>query len=362
MAENEALALARSMYKDNKKQEARTLLANAIIQAPNDADLWFGLAFCLEDKDQIIYSLNRVLQINPNHPKAADELRKRTDNSLTEIISVEDKPHHPAAKPAPSTPPSPSIPTPEEARKSDDYFLNVVVKGEAGKSTAETGEKWRYRGLYIGIFISILLAGAGALTTWNAYVKAHPFIYFALIIFSVSALFWAPKVWDPVFNKSQQFRQGARAEVRVGETLKALGPNYLIINDIQTGRGNIDHLVLSKTGAVFVIETKSHFGRLEISKDELFHNGYKTEKDFIKQVLGNTFWVKERLAALGITTAWITPILVFTNLWVTESQPIKGVYIENVKFLNRRITGIAHTNRNNQVWEKRAEIVHAMGK
>jgi hypothetical protein len=377
MSDNEALVTARSLYKDNKKQEARTLLANAIIAEPDNPDLWFGLAFCLEDQDQIIYSLKRVLQINPDHPKAAAELRKRENPApVTEetqplpappeqpvppvVVAADTRP----VKPAPSKPVPPAVKTVDQTatQKDDDYFLNVVVKGVAGGSAAAIGEKWRYRGLYIGLFIVFLLIIDGSLMLWNPSVRAYPILATPLFVFALIALFFGPKLWDPAFNKSALFRQGARAEVRVGETLQSLGPNFVIINDIQTGRGNIDHLVLSKTGQVFVIETKSHFGRLEITKDDLFINSHHTEKDFIKQVQGNAIWARDRIQSLGITPVWATPILVFTNLFVPRTPPVKGVYVENIKYLNTRIQGVARTTKKNAVWENRAKIIRAMGK
>jgi hypothetical protein len=376
MVENNAIVSARSLYKEGKRQEARNLLANAIISDTNNENLWFGLSYCLEDQEQIIYCLRRVLQIKPDHKKAITELSK-LENPSTKVKETTDKSPKPEQKDEPIGNPKSIQTNPDKARptnhiaslntpgvtqKSDDYFLNVTVKGEAGESASETGKKLRRKGLIIGTIVGIFLFAVAIFFIYSAFFRVNLIIALVLLILALTSLKWGSWLWDPIFDKMDDYRQGARAEVKVGDCLKSLGANFVVINDIQTGHGNIDHAVLSKTGQVFVIETKSHFGRLEISREELFLNKHLPEKDFIKQVLGNSFWIRDKIQELKITKIWVTPILVFTNLWVPENPPIKGVYIENIKFLNKRIMDISKINRKNDLWENRQRIIEAVGK
>lgn len=66
-------------YQKGKRSKALTYLRKAIEQDPNNVQAWYGLAVCLEDADQKIYSLNRVLSLQPEHTKAREMLRKLLD-------------------------------------------------------------------------------------------------------------------------------------------------------------------------------------------------------------------------------------------------------------------------------------------
>ncbi|MGI9952489.1 nuclease-related domain-containing protein [Moorellaceae bacterium AZ2] len=94
--------------------------------------------------------------------------------------------------------------------------------------------------------------------------------------------------------------KGAGAEEKVSEILGELSKEYAISNDFPCPMGNIDHIVVGPTG-VFVIETKNHSGEITVSsKGELLRNGKPLEKDFFKQVLGQCFWLKEKLSGRGV--------------------------------------------------------------
>lgn len=80
--------------------------------------------------------------------------------------------------------------------------------------------------------------------------------------------------------------------------------------------GNIDHIVVGQTG-VFVIETKGHSGEITLSPEgELLRDGKPLEKDFLKQVLGQCFWLKEKLSGRGIKVPYINAVVVFTRAFV----------------------------------------------
>jgi hypothetical protein len=73
--------------------------------------------------------------------------------------------------------------------------------------------------------------------------------------------------------------RGARAEEKIGFILDNLGPDYLAIHDVRSPYGNIDHVVISKRGGVFLVETKAHGGRVSVSGGQLLVNGHEPEKD-----------------------------------------------------------------------------------
>jgi hypothetical protein len=79
--------------------------------------------------------------------------------------------------------------------------------------------------------------------------------------------------------------RGARAEEKIGTILDGLGDDYLVLHDISSPYGNIDHLVLTAQGGVFLIETKAHGGRVTVADGRLLVNCHEPEKDFIAQAL-----------------------------------------------------------------------------
>ena len=99
--------------------------------------------------------------------------------------------------------------------------------------------------------------------------------------------------------------------------------------------GNIDHLVFRNDGAVFLLETKSHRGRIEARNGQLLRDGKPFEKDFILQVQRNVAHVREDLRARYGLTPWIHTALVFTNAYVQAHCKVGHVDVINIRYLER---------------------------
>ncbi len=114
-------------------------------------------------------------------------------------------------------------------------------------------------------------------------------------------------------NRWQAYWRGAIAEEFVGKILENLPQDYLVLNDIQLGYGNIDHFVIGKNGCLYMIETKSHRGKVTIEGDQIRINNKRTEKEFIKQTHRNAYDVRDEIASILGVSLNVTPVLVFTN-------------------------------------------------
>jgi hypothetical protein len=67
----------------------------------------------------------------------------------------------------------------------------------------------------------------------------------------------------------ERWRQGAQGEKATAKALRALERSgWVVLNDIDIGKGNIDHLVVGPPG-VFVLETKSLHGLLSVERGVL---------------------------------------------------------------------------------------------
>jgi len=153
--------------------------------------------------------------------------------------------------------------------------------------------------------------------------------------------------------------RGARAEERIGSILDSLGEDYFVLHDITSPHGNIDHIVITRQGGIFLIETKAHGGRVSVANGQLLVNGHEPEKDFIAQVLKNLYWLRGIIQAVVNVEPWITPIVVFTNAFVECTTPIKGVRIINKKYLLDALQQPNTRMQNLVAWENREKIREA---
>jgi|GEM_PF-496255 len=152
--------------------------------------------------------------------------------------------------------------------------------------------------------------------------------------------------------------RGAYAEEQVGRTLERLGEDFFILHDIESPYGNIDHLVITREGRIFLLETKSHRGNVTAAGDNLLLNGRPMEKDPIDQVLRNVFWLKKRLREVTGREPWVEGIVVFSRAFVPKDLIVRGVRVQNLRYLEP----ILHTKGQGDphLWENRELIQRAL--
>ncbi len=170
---------------------------------------------------------------------------------------------------------------------------------------------------------------------------------------------------DRIDRKAKEVRRayrGARAEEQIEDILDDLdGEDYVVYHDVPSAYGNIDHVVLSRRNGIFLIETKSHGGYVDITGTGLLINSKPPEKDFITQALKNTYWLRDQVARATGLKVWIKPIIVFTNAFVEWGQPIRNVEITNRKFLLKKIQRSQRPNPlNEKLWAARGHIRTAL--
>jgi hypothetical protein len=229
----------------------------------------------------------------------------------------------------------------------------LIAEKAAGASTREMA-KGRYRQrLWVALFALACLASI----QWAGVSILTPGRFVACML----GLAVVDKLFIPCLDwlkwREGHASRGAQAEETVGAILNRLPENCIVLHDLNTGRGNIDHVVFCQDGAVFLIETKSHRGTVSEERGELRRNGRAFEKDFLKQTHGNVFWLRDFLKVRLGVTPWIDAAIVFPSAYVTVRGKLSGVDVINSGYLEKwmaRASGNAHVA--NKLWPQIGQL------
>ncbi|OGM08142.1 hypothetical protein A2159_01880 [Candidatus Woesebacteria bacterium RBG_13_34_9] len=142
-------------------------------------------------------------------------------------------------------------------------------------------------------------------------------------------------------RRSNKFIAGQTGEKDIEFELKKLGENFVCINSgLETGRGNIDKIVIGPTG-VWTLEVKSHKGNIIFERDTLLINNHFTEKDFLKQAYAEAKYLEDLIKEKLNLQIKVQPVLVFSNKFAKVNlglKTYKGVYVVGKNWLNKLIT------------------------
>lgn len=228
---------------------------------------------------------------------------------------------------------------------------------QAGKSTRKMAQD-RRRTTNLILIGALILTIILALTiqNWQALGLGGGAVLGLLILLRV-----LPDLIDkPIKRRIKEERRadrGAAAEEVVGDLLAGLGDDFFVLHDISSPYGNIDHIVIGKGRGVFLLETKAHGGKVEVTDDQLLVNGKLPEKNFIAQALKNAYWLRDEIEKVTGSKVWITPVVVFTNAFVQAGKPIKGVYTVNKKYLPNLLQRQARPSAGlAQLWDAKQEL------
>ena len=112
--------------------------------------------------------------------------------------------------------------------------------------------------------------------------------------------------------------KGARGEEAVGRILAGLRQDgYRDLHDIETGKGNIDHVVVGPT-AVVAVETKHWTGTFSSVNGDLRFNR-RPCPDVLKQAQRGAMEIRRRLERASVRT-FVDAVVVPTNAAVVEGE------------------------------------------
>jgi hypothetical protein len=211
----------------------------------------------------------------------------------------------------------------------------AIQFGKAGKSARDMATK-RYQQVYLcaGALLGIALL---LMTNLNNMAKLGlP----AVIVIVLLVRLVANKVEKKALytkKRAKDADRGAIAEEKVALRLEDLPESYHGFHDIAFNGFNVDHVIVGP-GGVFLVETKSHRGKLEAKDGALLLNGQAPPKDFLKQAWSQTYQLNELLTKETSKEWPIRPVLCFTRAFVGVRAPVKGVEIVRLGYLNQFLT------------------------
>lgn len=230
--------------------------------------------------------------------------------------------------------------------------------GKAGRGARQLAEKRALIRACIGIvalasfwlFLQVLPAtntlGIGALVALAILYK---------LVMSVLS-----KKVETKIKEERRAIRGAAAEETISSLLAGLSDDHVVWEDVKCKYGNVDHIVLSRTKGLFLIETKAHGGHVTAPEGRLLLNQHDFEKDLINQTLTNAAWLKDEVVSTTGIDAWINCVIVFTNAFVHRFPPIHGVAVTNKKYLLRTIAQTkANPKRDEALWKVRERLKFA---
>jgi len=236
------------------------------------------------------------------------------------------------------------------------------MEGKPGESTrqrARRERRWAFSLLVLILILDLatLVLGFEAAKVAGGSLLA---IIFVLVLWIV-----ADKVMNRVDSHIANARRadkGAQAEERVARVLSGKSSSeFFVISDVAFPYGNIDHVVISRSGGVFAIETKSARGRVDSRGDILLLDGARMERDSIQQALREAIWVKERIGDVLGQRPYVRAVVLFTQAFVNVRERIRDVDIASLRFLDRVLTTLpSAASQSESLWRNREAVAAAL--
>lgn len=143
-----------------------------------------------------------------------------------------------------------------------------------------------------------------------AFFLPHPLVWIVLILIASRLLYRMHKNHS---GSAERAKSGAQGEDQVAIVLNNLPFGWRVERNILIHRkGDVDFLVTSPVGKVFLIDAKAHYGRVESSNGQLYRRikgkRVEFEKDFASQVRMQVSQI-----CIDRSLSHVEPLLVFTK-------------------------------------------------
>lgn len=189
------------------------------------------------------------------------------------------------------------------------------ILGEAGKFNTSKEFEYAKKEAHISLGLMALL---GFIEGFLIFYHSNTFLKLISSIVILTIMYYTfqygTKQFEIIETKKLSYRKGAIGEMAITKLLEQLPTNYIVINDIPTKHGNIDHAVVGPTG-IFIIETKHWKGIVSSYKDgELLLNNKPTDKPCIQYFQNRVIEIRNKLlSSHNLPPTYFKSIMVFKS-------------------------------------------------
>lgn len=340
----DALDLAAAAIKRGDIPLGRARLDWVVQRDPDNALAWLWMTRCTDARDEQIKCFYRVLSLDPTNRHAFEGLKRLKVPFPTG-----------ASRPIQTPDSTAEAREPQAASRVARVGELPVAPRAAGRTTRQMSRKRKTHAIVYAV------AGLVGIAVLGIAIQNGSALGSGVVLLGYGLLIVLPRVFekdlDRRMKRVEDADRGAEGEEAVGRILECLGDDHLVLHDVPSPYGNIDHIVISQQQGVFLIETKAHRGKVDVISGRLLLNQRRPQKDFIAQTLKNTYWLRELIGQVIGEEPWVSALLVFTTAFVARASPVKGVRVLNRRFLLEALQdGSRAAPVNQRLWEGREEL------
>jgi len=152
-----------------------------------------------------------------------------------------------------------------------------------------------------------------------------------------------------------------KVEVETRRMLDDLNEDFLVLRDVESPHGTIQHVVLSRNSGIFLIETKPLRRNLDLDDTSAEREVRPAEPHVVDQCTIKTYWVRDRITEIVGEKPWITPLLVLPNAFVPQDLKIGSVRIVNAASLLPTLSENGGRRRKStHIWDARTLIADSL--
>lgn len=193
--------------------------------------------------------------------------------------------------------------------------------------------------------LAFFLVTVAILEWWHLYKNLPPQPAVAMVL-AVAAIGYSYLRISRLRKRLPRLELARDGERIVAESLDDLrGQGCAIFHDVVAKDFNIDHVIVSRSG-VFAVETKTYSKpalkgytpTVKFNGEKVAICGMRPDDRPVRQVVANADWLRGTLRESTGKSFHVTPVLLFTDWWVEETNNGGKIWVLNQRRLANKIS------------------------
>jgi hypothetical protein len=147
-------------------------------------------------------------------------------------------------------------------------------------------------------------------------------------------------------HRPRRLAQKMEAMGAVGPVLDCLpAAQFQVFHGVACPLGPIEHIVLTRSGAMVIIATKTHQGKFTFTDKKGHQSAEALEMEFIRPTLKHVLWLEDLVKRQTHEEVVVSGVICFTQGLVELRQPSKNIRVTTTQ----KLVQVVQSSRNNQV-------------